>query len=573
MGLAKDRRRSRSTDLSVFLMLLFSTMSPLRSQGSADLLRRSLDVVVVDRSGHPVTGLNTSDFEVLENNAYHPVTAVLTPSLQENDTRFIAFIFDDLHFSSQSSPIARRAALQMLDEAGPNIRVAVFWVGKSVRMILPFTGDRLAVRAAIELATTPGRERFQPPDAGTWPKNALTTELRVATEGLSKDPLADSGAGAVLAMSVALFAWPGRKHAVIFRENLDDEQVHSKDIRRVERLANAAHISVYPIEVRVVDSHMDHRETAETPLGDLAESTGGLAFRGTNDYADSTAHVIGELSSYYELRWRPAAEWNGKRLMARVKNPALRVRCAPVFHDGFEKADALLTEQLEMGAYSIDPALHLGVYRFWPVDAAKWLCSLHIQLPKNDLHLLFQVRSSSGEVIHRGTFHGEEPLPLGPGSYLLEAVTFSDSTHVIGGGRLAFEIPPISAGAWISDVVPIRGRIRPTLSANSVDDPLRLVDFRLLPTVDARFERDARVPYYVVLGGFDQPFRLDGELLQNGKTLSKLKIGPPTADEKGRFRQLGDIDMRGRPPGEYALRLSCEITGLRLVTESGFVVE
>lgn len=563
---------SRSTVLAALLMSLFSCSAPLWSNASSDLLRRTIDVTVTDKSGHFATGLVREDFEVFENNSYHPVTAALPPSFRLKDTRFIAFIFDNLHFSLQSSPIARRAALQMFDETGPNMRIAVFWVGKNVRMIQPFTRDRKAVRNAIELATTPGQDQVQS-DAGTWPKNALNTSLQAATEVASRDPLANSGAGAVLAMSVGLYAWPGRKHAIIFRENLEDERIHPKHIRRAVRLANEAHISVYPVEVRVVDSHSDHRETAETSLGDLAESTGGLAFRGTNDYADATAHVVGELSNYYELRWLPTAEWNGKRITARVKDPALRVRCAAVFHDGFEKADALLTEQLELGGYPIDAALRFGIYRFWPADGAKWLCSLHVQPPRNDLYLLFQIRSASGEVVHRGTFQAEEPLPLAPGDYSLEAVTFSDSTHIIGGGRLSFSVSPLAPGPWISDVVPIRGRVRPTLSANSVDDPLRLIDFRMLPKVDARFERDAFVPFYFVLGGFDEPFQLKGELLQDGRNLSTVEVAPPASDDKGRSRQLTGVDMRGRPPGKYTIRVSGKANGQRLVAELRFVVE
>lgn len=344
-------------------------------------------------------------------------------------------------------------------------------------------------------------------------------------------------------------------------------------LNRVLRLANAARISVYLVQVRLVNSRGDESVATENRLSLLAENTGGLAFQGTNDYTDATAHVVGEISNYYELRWLPSGEWNGKRITARVKDPALRVRWSPVFHNGFEKADALLTEQLELGGYPVDPTLRLGVYRFWPVDGAKWLCSLHVNLPSDDLYLLFQVRSPSGEVVYRGTVHAEEPLPLAPGDYTLEAATFSDSTHVVGGGRLAFTVSPVPAGPWISDVVPVRGRVRPTLSANSVDDPLRLPDFRILPAVDARFEREAFVPFYLVMGGIGAPLRLNGDLLRDGKVVSRIKLAAPTADEKDRYRQLTGIDMRGNPPGEYTLRLSGDANGQRLASQLRFVIQ
>ncbi len=566
-------RGVRSSLVAVFFLSSFGTSVPLWAQGSGDILRRTIDVVVTDKAGHSVTTLAASDFEVYENKTYHPVAAALSPSFQQKETRFLAFIFDDIHFSLQASQFARQAALQMLDQTGPNMRVAVFWVGAGVRMIQPFTLDRADVRNAIELATTPGQVRFHPTDESTWPKNALNTNLRLATEAASQDPLANSGAGAVLAMSSALYAWPGRKHAVIFSESLQEERIHPKHLHRIVRLANSARISVYPVEVRVVDSNSDYGLTAETSLGDLAESTAGLVYRGTNDYTDAAAHVVGELSNYYELRWLPTAAWNGKRITARVKDSTLRVRCAAVFHDGFEKADALLTEQLELGGYPIDPALRLGVYRFWPIDGTKWLCSLHVQLPKDDLYLIFQLRSSSGEIVHRGTIHTEEPLPLVPGDYSLEAVTFSDSNHVVGGRRLSFTVPLLPVGPWISDVVPIRGRARPTLSANSVDDPLRLTDFRILPAVDARFERNAFVPFYLVMGGIGVPLRLNGDLLHNGKMISRMKLAAPTADEKGHFRQMTGVDMRDLPAGDYTLSLFGDANGQRLATQLRFAVQ
>jgi VWFA-related protein len=563
----------RSSLVAAYLLSVFGVSAPLWSQGSADHLRRTIDVVVTDKAGNPVTGLAAGDFEVFENNAYHPIATALSPSFRQKETRFLAFIFDNVHFSLQASGFARQAALQMLDRAGPNMRVAVFWVGKTVRMIQPFSTDRAATRAAIELVTTPGQSEFHGTNESAWPKSALNTSLMQATEAASLDPLGTNGAGAVLVLSSVLNEWPGRKHAVIFSERPQDARIHLEHLNRVLRLANSARISVYVVQVQLVSSRGDESVATENRLSYLAENTGGLAFLGTNDYTDATAHVVGELSNYYELRWLPTGEWNGKRITARVKDPSLRVRCAPVFHNGFEKADALLTEQLELGGYAIDPALRLGVYRFWPIEGAKWLCSLHVQLPQDDLYLLFQVRSPSGEVVYRGTVHAEEPLPLAPGNYSLDAVTFSDSTHVVGGGRSSFSVSPLPAGPWISDVVPIRGRARPTLSANSVDDPLRLADFRLLPATDGRFERDAFVPFYLVMGGIGAPLRLNGDLLHDGKVISRMKLNAPTADEQGRFRQLTGIDMRGFAPGEYTLRLSGEANGQGLASELSFTLQ
>ena len=88
------RRGVRSSLVAAYLLSFFGASLPLWSQGSADHLRRTIDVVVTDKAGNPVTGLTAGDFEVFENNAYHPIAAALSPSFQRKETRFLALIFD-----------------------------------------------------------------------------------------------------------------------------------------------------------------------------------------------------------------------------------------------------------------------------------------------------------------------------------------------------------------------------------------------------------------------------------------------------------------------------------------------
>ena len=52
-----------------------------------------------------------------------------------------------------------------------------------------------------------------------------------------------------------------------------------------------------------------------------------------------------------------------------------------------------------------------------------------------------------------------------------------------------------------------------------------------------------------------------------------MKLDPPAVDDKGRFRQLTGIDMRGFAPGEYTLRLSGEANGQGLASELSFTLQ
>jgi hypothetical protein len=400
--------------------------------------------------------------------------------------------------------------------------------------------------------------------------NDLILRLKEATAKASQDPLADSGAGAVLALTTALSEWPGRKHAVIFAEDLARVRIHIEHLNRIMRLANQARIAVYPVDVRTLQSGTDRTVAAEYPLTQLAEYSGGTAIRGTNDYRDAAERIIGELQNHYELRWLPTADWNGKRITASLKRAGYRIRSAAAFYEGYEKADALLTEALEQRTYPVDARLKLGLFRFWPTADGKWLCSAHAQLPGQEYYFLMRLRKAGGEPVYRGTHHAEEPVPLEPGEYTLDAAMYSDTTHELGGARTTIEVPEMPKGAYIGDAMPVRGKGRPTLSANSVEDPLRLPEFRLLPATDGTFAVNEFVPFFLTMGGLRTPVPLNGELSHGGKSISRMRLPAPASDGKGHFLELTGVDMKGMEAGEYALTVWCQVGAERLYTEMRF---
>jgi hypothetical protein len=102
--------------------------------------------------------------------------------------------------------------------------------------------------------------------------------------------------------------------------------------------------------------------------------------------------------------------------------------------------------------------LKLGLFRFWPTADGKWLCSAHAQLPGQEYYFLMRLRKAGGEPVYRGTHHAEEPVPLEPGEYTLDAAMYSDTTHELGGARTTIEVPEMPKGAYIGDAMPVRGK-------------------------------------------------------------------------------------------------------------------
>jgi hypothetical protein len=118
-----DRQRgTRAAAIAMAVLALAGAHAPLRAQGTGERLRRSLDVVVTDKSGEYVTDLGVDDFEVYENGKHHAVAAVLQPAIGKQEVQFLALIFENVNYSVAGSKMARQAALEVLGRAAPNIR-------------------------------------------------------------------------------------------------------------------------------------------------------------------------------------------------------------------------------------------------------------------------------------------------------------------------------------------------------------------------------------------------------------------------------------------------------------------
>lgn len=127
-------------------------------------VRESVTVQVVDvpvhvtSNGEPVTGLTRENFQLFVNGKPQKIDyfdaldfATLSPEQARDprQRRLYTLLFD-LTSTPNELQRAQRAALKLLDEASENHTFAVASIGYSpLRMVVPFTRDRLSVRRGI----------------------------------------------------------------------------------------------------------------------------------------------------------------------------------------------------------------------------------------------------------------------------------------------------------------------------------------------------------------------------------------------------------------------------------------
>jgi VWFA-related protein len=169
------------------------TIQPLTER--IEVAVTNVDVIVTDRSGHPVGGLSRDDFEILEDgrpekltNFYAIEDATVRLATKEDSSegsidpdhfrRKVVLLIDNNFIQKPN----RNAALNRLDEfidshLAANVEWTLITIGHSVETMQPFTSDRQKMHAAIE------RVRHMP----------TFDEQRQLDRGLLSDPVRRSG--------------------------------------------------------------------------------------------------------------------------------------------------------------------------------------------------------------------------------------------------------------------------------------------------------------------------------------------------------------------------------------------
>jgi VWFA-related protein len=347
-----------------------------------------VDIVVTKGKDEPIIALHKEQFQVLEDGKPQPIDffeehtaasaapiplAKMPPNVYTNvpaappgDSVNI-LLLDSLNTPGADQVYVRQQSLEFLKSMKPETRIAIFTLGTQLRFIQGFTGDPVALKAALngdifEFSPLPvGFSSTGRADSGGHGQDTLEPHdlgQHVRREEMSLE--------ALRIMARYLAAIPGRKNLIWFassypvrffpeKQPFNNTPEMNQEIKQTCDLLTLSRVALYPINgqglmndnwmdpgqsgsIRGADAGMSAGQTAGQSAGagvgrgstagsalqrdvmgenaqrartisameQLASDTGGEAIFNTNDLSAATARVMQNGSHYYTLVYTPA---------------------------------------------------------------------------------------------------------------------------------------------------------------------------------------------------------------------------------------------------------------------------
>ncbi|HTA69276.1 MAG TPA: VWA domain-containing protein [Bryobacteraceae bacterium] len=259
------------------------------------------------------------------------VTIVLLDAL--NTLSYGAWFHDDAgptHFEDQALAYGKNQLMRFVKNLDPQDRVAIYALGKSLRVLCDFTNDPSQLQkvlaqyrdSSITLA-----EVAEPPSSHT-----SSAELNAAIDPSNQKMAALANGGrsgltmaALLAIANHTAGIPGRKNLVWLTASLPATGP------AIARLLSRANIAIYPVDARgLVASFNPHfRPIGLETMQELADETGGRAFYNNNDISGAIRKAVDDSDVSYTLGfYLNSGSLDGQfhELKIRVDRPGLEIR-------------------------------------------------------------------------------------------------------------------------------------------------------------------------------------------------------------------------------------------------------
>jgi VWFA-related protein len=374
-----------------------------------------IDVVATNSKGAPVADLKPEDFKVLEEGKeqqirafsfQHPSgngrsaagheSADLPPNVFSNvpkfrtDTALSILLLDSLNTNLPNQAYARDQMIRYLGKIPDGQPIAVYTLGRNLRMIQDFTTDSSQLRKVakdLKVETSPLQDNpaggtpveLAPP--GAFDSGMIPAEMQQAMQefenertSFQTDLRVRYTLDALNSLARALSGYAGRKNLIWISEafpiSIDPDLTlstgsfnatrnYAPEIAEAAENLTDAQIAVYPVDARglvgysVFSASSTGRDNFGRSLGrpgrmqesmnnesaalqnahgameDLAERTGGKAYYNRNDIDAAIRKSIDDGSTYYTLGYYPEnKDWNGKfrKIHLKVAREGVKLR-------------------------------------------------------------------------------------------------------------------------------------------------------------------------------------------------------------------------------------------------------
>jgi VWFA-related protein len=346
-----------------------------------------VSVIVTDGRGNPVLSLRREDFVLLDEREPQEIavfamersesTSAMEEPLPPNtfsnhlDRKgtlpgsVTVILLDGLNTRFEDQVYSKAQVIKFLRQLRPNDRVALYTLGRDLRILHDFTNDAAPLLRKLEkyhgrTSAELDASEPEPPDTGNEELDAFLAESNQVISDFYTVNRVRRTLEAIEAIANHLQAVPGRKNLVWVSSSFPlrlgaddlslpapnrDTRSFTVEIERTVRSLNNASIAIYPVDARGLVGFWAGRGPAASrqaqpvTLGQirgpidtmvtLADRTGGRAFYNTNDISGSVRRAIEDSRITYVLGYYPAhGKWDGKfrRLKIQLKRPGLRAR-------------------------------------------------------------------------------------------------------------------------------------------------------------------------------------------------------------------------------------------------------
>lgn len=245
----------------------------------------NVNVSVTDALGRPLPDLKKEDFTVYEEGVPQTITHFASVEAPFD----LLLLLDTSGSTENKLAVMKQAAQRFVDLIGPHDRMAVFTFTRRLRLVAPFTHQRLALKESIEAITGGGGTAFY---------DALWQTLDVLTARTNRRR-------AIIVMT------DGVDNSIGWPQQYPSRTSYEELLRRVQE----SDVIIYPVYLDTEDEmvYRRRRESAESyaiarrQLAQLAEQTGGTLYRAATvyDLAGVYERVASELRTVYSLAYSP----------------------------------------------------------------------------------------------------------------------------------------------------------------------------------------------------------------------------------------------------------------------------